>query len=125
MAGGDVDCALSFAAANFKSNRGRGSFAAEEHWAAVVDQYGGGGAGELGREEARVVSDEEQGFFRQAANVRGDCGGCDADAVEGEIVGDDAAPAGGAEVDRVGRHLVIMRMVLYLATRESNIGKTV
>ena len=34
---GDVDCALNFAAANFKRNGGSGSFAAEEHRAAVVD----------------------------------------------------------------------------------------
>ena len=104
MAGGDVDCTLNLAAANFKGNRGCGSFAAEEHRTAVVDQYGGGGAGELGREEARVVTDEERRFFRKAANVRGDCRGCDADAVEGEIVGDDAAPTGGAEMDGVARH---------------------
>src|SRR5487761_449689 len=109
VAGGDVERALQFAAKDFKGNRGSGrGLSAEKDAAAFVLEHSGGSASELLGEKSRIVADEKRRIFRETANVSGDCGGGDANAVESEIVGDDAAPAGGAEMDRVGRHLVNM-----------------
>lgn len=49
--------------------------------------------------EAGVVADEDGGVFLGVVDVPGDGGDGEADVGEGEIVGDEPAPAGGAKFD--------------------------
>jgi len=61
--------------------------------------------GELGKffgVEARVVADEDGGAFLGVVDVAGDGGDCEAHVGKRKIVGDEAAPAGGAEFDGGG-----------------------
>ena len=98
----DHDAAGGAALAHAKAQRGGGRDGVGEH----DGNAGGGddfsaGAGKCFRAEARVVADAEAlgGIFLCCVNVGGDGFGGGAHVGEGEVVGDDAAPAVGAEFD--------------------------
>jgi hypothetical protein len=101
MAGGEVDGAIEFAALNFVSDGGSGSKSFAEQGADVVLlENVDGERGKFFRVEAGVVGDEDGGIFGFGIDVPGDSGDGEADGVDGEIVGDDAAPAGSSKLDR-------------------------
>lgn len=105
VAGSDVYSALQFAAQNLESDCGsRGWPAAKKDLATLLFEDVGGGAGKFLGKKARIIADENGGLFVASANVPGDGGGGDAHTLEGEIFSDDAAPSGGAEVNRAGSH---------------------
>ncbi len=101
MAGGDHDAAGVFALADSEGEGGRGGdFVGEGDGDAGVAEDFSDDLGEGARAEAGVIGDGDagRGVFLLEDVVR-DGGGGDADVGEGEVVGDDAAPAVGAEFD--------------------------
>lgn len=91
----------------------RRRLAAERDTAAIVREDAGASEGELLGKKARVMGNEESGRFARRADVPGDGRGCSANSGKSEIVGDDSAPAGSAEMDALARH----GPLLYLAAR--------
>ena len=79
----------------------RESFA-EQRFDFVLLEDVDGELGEFFGVEARVVADEDGGVFLGVVDVAGDRGHREADVGERKIVGDEAAPAGGAEFDGGG-----------------------
>ena len=100
VAGGEIDGAVEFGVRDFvgDSGSGRESFA-EERFDFVLLEDVDGELGEFFGVETRVVADEDGGIFLGVVDVAGDGGDGEANIGEGEVVGDEAAPAGGAEFD--------------------------
>ena len=108
VAGGEVDGAVEFAAHDFKGDRGSGRKRfAEQRADAVVLK-------DVNRElrkffgiEACVVADENRGLLRFGFHVFRDGRDREPHVRKGEIVGDEAAPAGRAELDGRGGHVAV------------------
>ncbi len=115
MGGGDHDAAGSGALANsVAEGGGGGDFFGEENGDAGGSYDLGAGVGEVAGEEAGVVADANaeggllggvgRGSGAFGVEVGGYGGGGGADVFKGEVVGDDASPAVGAELDYWVRH---------------------
>ena len=100
VAGGEIDGAVELAALNFVSDGGSGSESvAEERANSVRMENGDGQRGEFFGVETGIVSDENGGFGGFGFDVLGDRGDREAHVSESEIVSDQPAPAGCAELD--------------------------
>ena len=100
VAGGEVDGAVDFGALDFVGDGGsRRERFAEQRFDFVLLKDIDGELGEFFGVEARVVADEDGGVFLGVVDVAGDGGDCEPHVGEREVVGDKAAPAGGAEFD--------------------------
>ena len=100
MCSSDLDGAVDFRALDFVGDGGSGREGfTEERFDFVLLEDVYGELGEFFGVEARVVADEDGGVFLGVADVAGDGGDGEADVGKGEVVGDEAAPAGGAEFD--------------------------
>src|SRR6266566_3462265 len=118
VAGGEVDGAIDFAAANLEGRCGRGRGGrAKQRTHAALGEFRGRRAREFLREEARVVRHEQRGARIAAQDVFGDGRDRDAHIAEREILGNDSAPAGGAKFYGTGRHLVSAAPYCILAPR--------
>ena len=116
VAGGEIDCAVSFLAQDFIGDSGRGSGARAEKYAhAVRAQHVAGQPRKLFGKETGIVADDQDGRLRPAANVLRDGAHRHAHICERELIGDQRAPAGGPEVNRIVERLFPHRGVLYLA----------
>ncbi len=105
VAGSEVDGAVELAVQDFEGDGGRGSEGlAQQRANAVVLQDVHGKLGEFFGVEARVVTHQNRGIFHFGFCVFGDGGNRQAHIGEGEIVGDEAAPSGGAKLNGGGRH---------------------
>ena len=105
MAGGEIDCTIKFAALNFvRDCRGRGERSAKKGDDSVLLEDGHSELGKLLGVKSRVVSDEDCGLLRFRFAVLRDSGDCEPYVCEGEIVRNQAAPAGSAEFDGRGCH---------------------
>ncbi len=106
VAGGEVDAAVGLPAPNFVGDgRGGRGFAAEKALDLALAQHPGRLPGEFRGKESSVVADDQPraaGIF--LAHVVGDGVRHAAHGFESEIFGDDAAPAGGAEMNFLVRH---------------------
>src|SRR5579875_156359 len=123
VAGGDVDGAVQFAAQDFEGDCGRRSGPiAKKDVAAFGLKDGSRGARELLGKKAGIIADEERRIFVLSADVFGDGGGGDAHAVEGKVVGDNAAPAGGSEMNRGSSHAGVYCIVTCGMTYQGNSG---
>src|SRR5207248_310779 len=113
MAGGEVDGAVDFAAANLASycRSWCGAFA-KQRLHAVIGEFRGGRARKLLGEKARVVRDEQRGMRIAAQHVFRDRRHRDAHIAEGKIFGNDAAPTGGSELYGCSRHWFISRRIV-------------
>ena len=108
VAGGEVDGAVEFAAHDFKGDRGSGRKRfAEQRADAVVLKDVNRELGKFFGIEACVVADENRGLLRLGFHVFRDGRDREPHVREGEIVGDEAAPAGRAELDGRGGHVAV------------------
>lgn len=100
VAGSEIDGAIEFGALDLVSHSGsRSESVAEERADAVLLENGYSEGGEFFGVEASVVSDEDGGLGGFCFDVFGDGGDGQSDGREGEVVGNKAAPAGGAKYD--------------------------
>src|SRR5882762_739504 len=100
VAGGEIDGTVQFAALNLVGDGGsRSEGVAEQRADTVRLQNGDGKGGKFLGVETSVVTDENGGLGGFGFNVFGDGGDGETHVGEGEIVGDQSAPAGSAEFD--------------------------
>ena len=98
---------------------------AEQDVATMSLQYARGRESKFLGQESSVVGDDQRGGFLLRSDVARNRRSGTAHAGKIEIVGDNAAPAGGAEMDGLGRH----ERLLYLGRRavdaqESHAGES-
>ena len=105
VAGSEVDGPIELATHNFEGHGRRGrERLAKQRANAVMLQDVHGELREFFGVEARVVAHQDGGVFRLGFRMFGNGGDRQANIGEGEIVGDEAAPSGSAELDGRGRH---------------------
>ena len=102
MAGGDDEAAGGVALADEKRNCGSGARLVGEPdgRAGGADDFGDGGSDAIGSEAVIVADQDALARVFAADDVASDGVGDDARVREGEILGDDAAPAVGSEANR-------------------------
>src|SRR5881398_3340440 len=100
-----LDGAIKLATHNFEGHGRRGrERLAKQRANAVMLQDVHGELREFFGVEARVVAHQDGGVFRLGFRMFGNGSDRQANIGEGEIVGDEAAPSGSAELDGRGRH---------------------
>ena len=105
VAGGEVDGGVEFAAHDFESDGGCGREGlAQQRSNPVLLQDVHGELREFFGVKSRVVAYQDRGRLRLGFHVFGDGGNRQAHVGEREIVGDEAAPSRGAELDRRVAH---------------------
>ena len=100
VAGSEVDSSVELGAHDFVGDGGSGRERfTEERFDFVLLEDVDGELGKLFGVEARIVAHEDSGILLGVVDVAGDGGHGESHVGEGEVVGDEAAPAGSAEFD--------------------------